>query len=65
MKTLNTSYFKSALLVLGLVGTGQLAEAQRIDTDKILKNYSVTVHGGITSAYADVRTYDFARVTKP
>lgn len=65
MKTLNTSHFKSALLMLGFVSAVHTADAQRIQTDKILKNYSVTVHGGITVPFTDVRTYDFARVTKP
>lgn len=65
MKIFNTSHLKSSLIILGLMSAGKMADAQRIQTDKVLKNYSVTIHGGITAPFTDVRTYDFARVTNP
>jgi hypothetical protein len=65
MKIFNTSHLKSSLIILGLMSAGKMADAQRIQTDKVLKNYSVTIHGGITTPFTDVRTFDLARVTKP
>jgi opacity protein-like surface antigen len=65
MKILNTSHWKLLLAMAGVFILPKFSEAQRIQTDKTLKNFSVTVHGGITMPYTDVRTYDFARVTSP
>jgi outer membrane protein OmpA-like peptidoglycan-associated protein len=36
-----------------------------IQMDKLLKNYSATVHFGVTTPFTDVRSYDFNRFKKP
>lgn len=36
-----------------------------IQMDKLLKNYSATIHFGFTTPYTDVRSYDFNRFRKP
>lgn len=65
MKTINMRRCKLVLLMAVILLLPKLADAQRVQTDKILKNYSVTIHGGITSPFTDVRSWDWARVTKP
>jgi outer membrane protein OmpA-like peptidoglycan-associated protein len=40
----------------------QTVVGQKIAMDKTLRNWFVTVHGGLTSPYTDVRSYDWRRV---
>jgi len=65
MKIFNTSRFRLGILAIGVVSLPNITDAQGIQTDKILKNYSVTVHAGMTTPFTDVRSYDFARFAKP
>jgi len=38
---------------------------QRINWDKVLKDWSVGIHAGVTMPYTDVRSYDWFRKAKP
>ena len=40
-------------------------KTQGLQMDKLLKNYSVSAHFGVTTPYTDVRSYDFNRFKKP
>lgn len=53
------------IISLGFVGAPLLSNAQGIQTDKILKNYSVTIHAGATMPFTDVRSLDFNRFQGP
>ncbi len=44
--------------------SGTLKTSQRIATDKFLKDWSLTLHGGTTSPFTDIRSYDWVRQTK-
>ncbi|MCO5249210.1 MAG: hypothetical protein M9887_09720 [Chitinophagales bacterium] len=67
------------MMMIGLFTLPLLSKAQNADTapadsiqeipgqirtDKILKNYSVTLHVGATTPYTDVRSLDFSRMFK-
>lgn len=53
------------ILSLGFAGAPLISNAQGIQTDKILKNYSVTIHAGATVPFTDVRSLDFNRFQSP
>lgn len=53
------------ILCLGIFAAPENMNAQGIQTDKILKNYSVTIHAGVTTPFTDVRSFDFNRFQKP
>lgn len=52
------------ILSLGLVAAPLATKAQSIEPDKLLKNYSVTIHTGVTIPFTDVRSLDFNRFQK-
>ena len=60
--------FYPALLVFLALGFSLPQESQaqdRINWDKVLKDWSAGVHVGATMPYTDVRSYDWFRKTKP
>ncbi|MCO5231230.1 MAG: OmpA family protein [Chitinophagales bacterium] len=67
MKIFNSKHAKVGLsfLSLGLLSFPLSSQAEGIQTDKILKNYSVTVHAGATRPFTDVRSYDFINIKRP
>lgn len=64
---MNMSKFllSAGLAVCLMAGSFGNAQAQRLEQDKVLRNWSVTVHGGMMVPYTDVRLYDFFRTTDP
>lgn len=56
---------KAIFLYLGLGLLSLDTMGQRISTDQLLKDWSVTVHGGVTSPMTDIRSYDWRRVREP
>lgn len=64
---MNISKFllSAGFAVILLAGTIGNAQAQRLESDKVLRNWAVTVHAGVTVPYTDVRLYDFFRTTDP
>lgn len=41
-----------------------LISSSRIETNKFLKDWSLTIHGGLTSPFTDIRSYDWFRQVK-
>ena len=74
-KKLGLTFFSMLLMGMPLLTHAQNADstasAEKIAThgiqlDKVLKNYSVTIHAGVTVPYTDVRSLDFSsRFKKP
>jgi len=59
------SFFSACIVLILMAGFSGKATAQRLEADKVLRNWSVTAHAGVTMPYTDVREYDFFRVTDP
>jgi OOP family OmpA-OmpF porin len=54
-----------AFLALGFTFPQEAGAQDRINWDKVLKDWSAGVHGGVTMPYTDVRSYDWFRKGSP
>jgi OOP family OmpA-OmpF porin len=62
MKMIKKFNLKTLLLFMTMGFLTQGVMGQRISTDKVLKDWSITVHGGVTTPMTDIRSYDWRRV---
>ena len=62
MKMIKKFNLKTLLLFMALGFLTQGVMGQRISTDKVLKDWSITVHGGVTTPMTDIRSYDWRRI---
>jgi hypothetical protein len=62
MKMIKKFNLRTLLLFMTMGFLTQGVMGQRISTDKVLKDWSITVHGGVTTPMTDIRSYDWRRI---